>query len=148
MGQLDAQLRSVGDVHGAHGHRAVVAFAPNSGVHDSGVLIGRDAVAALRPVEAFSSGIQVAVAVLEVGHGAPRRLAHDVLHVLGRGDLGGALLELHRGNKCGDLLLDTLDAVASTFLDEVVLINLASQRSTSREYHRQVRTHLSLLMRE
>ena len=37
-----------------------------------------------------------AVAVLEVGHRAPRRLARHVAHVLGRGDLGRALLELHR----------------------------------------------------
>ncbi len=37
-----------------------------------------------------------AAAVVEVGHGAPRRLSRHVAHVLGSGDLGGALLELHR----------------------------------------------------
>ena len=35
-----------------------------------------------------------AITVIEVGHGAPRRLARGVLHVFGRGYRGGALLEL------------------------------------------------------
>ena len=58
------------------------------------------------------------------------------------------LLELHHGNKCGDLLLDTLDAVASTFLHAVELTNLLFQRSNLIESYLQVRIRLSLLAHE
>ena len=76
--------------------------------HDAEVLEERDARHIPRRREPLEPAQQRVVAdldvlvaaeldaapVVEVGHRAPRRLAQHVAHVLGRGDLGGALLEL------------------------------------------------------
>ena len=67
-----------------------------------------------------------AVAVLEVGHLAPRRLARHALHVLGRRDLRRALLELDRlragvGGDVDELLgdLDVAVVVEADLADHV-----------------------------